>query len=150
MCVCIENSSKRSFQPPGCCWEVSQITRDVLEIECPQGPEGPEQRNAASYMIWCGEGAGHEPEGTDETPAPHTVHISVLRQPEHITVWEPLCLISELLSVRKLLVGVRYLLFCNNPLKQSSSQEQSSLSLLMNLQVGRDSLSSHAVSLWGT
>ena len=41
------------------------------------------------------------------------------------------------------MVGVRYLLFCNNPLKQSSSQEQSS-SLLMNLQLGRDSLSSHA------
>lgn len=59
-----------------------------MEIECPQGPEGPEQRNAASSMIWGREGAGHEPEGPDETPAPHTVRISVLRQPERITVWE--------------------------------------------------------------
>ena len=40
MCMCIENSSKRSFQPPGCCWEVSQITRDALEIRVSPGPGG--------------------------------------------------------------------------------------------------------------
>lgn len=115
MCMCIKTRLK-IFPTPGCLLASLSDNQRCCGDSVP-GARRAQAAQSASSMIWGREGQGHEPEGPDETLLP-TLSASQFWGSQNILLcvgatMPNICF--ELLSVRKLLIGVSYLLFCNIP-----------------------------------